>query len=207
MTQQIESGALTLLNEILQLGAGGEPTAVLDDGNVSQVLDIQAVIRRSLTFANSGGLWFFSLQNVHPGADSQTSQQNPYAINGGLNAFPTTMPRGFDVWLLYASMRRTSGAGALTGGGPYLTLPTTMRGKGTDVGAPIVSLGLWDGVEALTGLNFAVTTGGDSILRLGVRLTRGTTIHVRTVSTAAATFQTAVVVAAFPSGLGQDGVT
>jgi len=207
MTRQLDSGALTLLNEMLQLGGGGEQTTTLDDGNVSQVLSIDKIVRRSLTFASTAGLFYFGFTNTHVGAGAIATVINPYESDAGANAFPTTTPRGFDLWLLYIIMRRTSGAGALTGGVFEIQMALTMRGKGNIITAPQIGVGIWDGIEALTARSYAVTQDGETMLRPNLRLRRGVTLIARTNAAAAATFQTAAIVGAFPAGLDQDAVT
>lgn len=207
MTQQIESGALTLMNEILQLGAGGEQTTQLDDGNVSQVIDIKSIVRRSLTFASTEGLFFFGYANIHAGAGVLTSSVNPYVATTGLNAFPTVMPRGFDVWLLYATMFRVSGAGALTGASLEIVMTDAMRAKGANIGSPAIPLGIWDGLETITLEEYGITEQGETVIRPMARLRRGTAVQFRSNSAGVATFRCVAVVGAFPAGLGQDGVT
>ena len=204
--RQLDSGALTLLNEILQLGGGGEQTTQLDDGNVSQVLDVQQVVRRSLTFASTGGLGFIGFENVHVGAGAISETFNPYAgPDVGANAFPTDIPRGFDVWLLHATMRRTAGAGALTGGEISYNILANMRAKG-DGTAGRMALGLWTSIEALTGNDYGITPGGQSLIKLGLRIRRGITLSYDTNAAGAATFHCQAMIGVFPAGLGQDGV-
>ncbi|HEU01648.1 MAG TPA: hypothetical protein ENH89_15210 [Aurantimonas coralicida] len=206
MSRQMDSGALTLMSRILQLGAGGEQTTTLDDGHVSQTLDIESIVRRSLTFANSTGLFYLGFENVHVGAGEIASSFDPYSnTTAGVNAFPSTVPLGFDLWFLYAFLRRTAGAGALTGGVIELVLPATMRAKGAVVTAnvPVV---LWDSIEALTSREYAITEAGATLAQLNLRLPRGVPIGLRTKAAAAATFSCAIVIGAFPAGLGQDGV-
>lgn len=205
MTRQLDSGALTELARILQLGRGGEQTTSLDDGNVSQVLDINQIIRRSLTFANTSGLFFFTFENVHPGADIQATNVNPYAVTAGVNGFPTIVPPGFDVWLLYCSARRTAGAGGPSSGIPELSQQSTFRGKGPQLGTSLMALGRWNAVEGTSGQSYFVTPQNDTLIRPMLRMRRGATLTFRTTSTAAATFEMFAAVVALPAGLGQDG--
>jgi len=208
MSRQLDSGALTLLNEILQLGGGGSQITQLDDENVSQTLDVTSVIRRSLSFANSGGLFYFGYSLVHAGAGVLTQLVDPYTnLSAGVNSFPTVMPRGFDVWLLTGNLRRASGAGALTGASLEVILNVTMRGSGSSITSTTIPVGFWDTLEADTLQDYAVTQSGEPMLKPMLRLRRGMRVQIRTNSTGVATFHGLVIVGAFPAGMGQDVVT
>ena len=208
MTRQLDSGALTELATILKLGGGGEQTTQLDDGNVSQVLDVNQIVRRSLTFASTTGLWYFRFRNVHVAGGVIAGQLDPYAVSGGINSYPTTLPRGVDAWLLYAVMQRSAGAGALTSGILVINMQTDMQGKGsTGASMPFAIGGIWESIETITGLDLGVTAGGESMLRGGFRLRRGINLQFRSNAAAAATFDCNCVIGVFPSGLGQDVVT
>lgn len=206
MSRQMDSGALTQLSEILRLGGGGEQTTTLDDGNVSQVLPIEKIIRRSLTFARSSGIFWFGFQTIHVGAGVLTSSIDPWLSNPGVNAYPTIMPRGFDVWVLYCSARRLSGAGDLTGGSFEIALPANSRGKGTAMTA-LLPIGIWDSIETITLQESLVTQDGDTMLRPNLRLPQDAFLQFRTNSTGVATFDCVAVLGVFPSGLDQDVAT
>ena len=203
MTRAMDSGALTLLNEILQLGGGGEQTTTLDDGNVSQVLSIEAIVRRSLTFANTSGWFVIGFENVHVGAGALNSFVDPYASTTGRNSYPTVMPRGLDVWLLTATMRRSAGAGGLTGAVLELLLTPEMQGKGTQVSS-VFPVGLWDTIETISLQDNGITEAGETLLAPKLRLRRDTFIRLRSNAAGAATFTCLCVVGVFPAGLGQD---
>lgn len=206
MTLQLDSGALDLLNQILQLGRGGEQTTSLDDGNVSQVLDILPIVRRSLTFAGSSGLFYFTWENVHSAGTTESTSVNPYAVTAGVNGFPTLVPPGFDIWLLYCTIRRSAGGGFLNTGLVEMSWPSTMRGKGdTTPATTLMAVGRWTVLESTSGQSYGVTDQGETLLRPLVRIRRGVSLILRTSSTAAATFQMAGAVVALPAGLGQDG--
>ena len=208
MSRQMDSGALTELDVILQLGGGGDQSAILDDGNVSQVLDVNHIIRRSLTAARTTGLFWFGFRTVHAGAGNEISTINPYTATGGTGSFPTEIPNGFDVWLLYASLQLTAGTAAFLLAG-VLEINTTdeMRGKGTAIGTPVIAAGIWDSIETITTQGYGITAAGETLIRPNVRLRRGMTIRLRTESSGIATFDAVVVMGLFPSGLGQDVVT
>jgi len=205
--RQMDSGALIELDRILGLGGGGEQSATLDDGNVSQVLDLQAIIRRSLTFARTGGQWVFTYVNVHPGADTQANSLNPYLVDPGVNSYPTIVPEGFDAWVLYAGMKRFTGAGNITAGILELSQFPNFVGKGDNtLGTLLTALGRWDAIEGGSGQGYGVTGASDTLITPMLRIRRGASLTFRTTSTAAATFHMFVQMGVFPAGLGQDVV-
>ena len=215
MSKPIESDALDRVYRTLGLsgGAGIEGT-LLDDGNVSQVLVLNEIIRRSRTSAASTGWFQCVFSNIHPGADSQQSAINPYAAGAAARApYPVAVPRGFDFWVLGASLRRTAGAGDLTGALLRLSPGAGQSGWGIDsTGAAVVSdLGsptaFWDTLNTDVGsIAFGQNSvSGDVWVQLGLRIPPGAEdITFDSESVAAATFQCFLTCGLFPEGLGQD---
>lgn len=204
--RQMDSGALTELSKILQLGGGGEQTTELDDGNVSQVLDIEHVIRRSLTPAASRGLFWFGFSNTHAGAGVISSTLNPFAVDVGANGFPTIIPPGFDFWHIYSHLRQVSGAIALSGATIEIIQQGVERGKGF-AASSVSPLGIWTDIELLTGENYGITAQGETIIRFPTRLRPGSIFRFLTNATGVAIYRGVTVVGLFPAGMGQDVVS
>lgn len=116
MTAELESGALEQVARSYDVGEGAQTTQ-LDDGNISQVLPINEMNRRSRApFASQGskGLMVALLQNGHSVAGELQSFVMPYDPVNTHNGYPSPIdPRQFDIWLLGASSRCNAGTGAL----------------------------------------------------------------------------------------------
>lgn len=211
----IQSDALVLVNRLLGLAGGlmQEPTN-LDESTLSQVIDIGAILRR----ARCGGAltgWFHGvMQNVHAVADDQDSSVLPYdagAAIPGQSAYPSPVPRHLDLHLIAATVERTAGAGALTGGGLLMTSPQVDQAFGvnqagalveTDLPVPLVR---WTALETgAAALAIGISGDGSVYHRINLRLPRDVTLHFFTTAAAAATFRCGLVLGLFPEGLGQD---
>lgn len=214
MGKPIESDALDRVYRILGLSGGALPKGtLLDDGNVSQVLDLNPIIRRSRTPAATSG-WFVGILNtIHAAAGRIATSINPYTTGDNVEPYPSPVPRGFDVWVLGASIIRLSGAGDLDGAVLQLDPSPSQQGWGVDntgaavvqtLAIPIARFGPLD-TSIASELAFAFNPeGGQSMIKVMTRVPRGATLRVATDATAAATFQTQLICGLFVESLGQD---
>jgi len=210
----IDSGALSILNRILGLaGSGGSQRTELEDGLVTQVLDVASIVRRSRAASGSEGIFYGLLQNTHAVANSQSSTIDPYAP-GTLqwNTYPASIPDGFDVWVLGCSSFSTLTGSNFSEG--ILELISSERHLGWAVdqagaaigGAIALStvLARWDIAGSF---NINLTHEEQSFVKAGIRVRRGQTISFSSTSSGALTTRVAVILGVFPSALGQDAST
>lgn len=216
MAQKIDSGLLVLKNEILNSSGGGSDT-LLDDENITQVLNVNEIGRRSLAPIGSEG-WFVCIhQNVHgAGATSLTTSQNPYQAGAvGIPPFPGNVRAGLDFWLLGAGLEAAAATATnLTDATLSLNVPRANFGYGVDdMGAAVnptdvqVPLVFWDN------LNKGVLNWGEARADLiwqpiKLRIPRkSAAIRFDSTAANAVTVNCLMICALLPSGLGQDVVT
>ena len=211
MSKAVDSQALVGLNRILGLAGAGSTETFLEDGLLQQTYDVADVVRRSRTQAGSAG-WFYAMfENSHSGATGRVSTINPYATTSGqgLNSWQSPVEAGFDVWLMYATMQRSSGGG-LNAAVCMMNPSANMQCFGiNNVGSGVTDTTLlpvafWDSVESVTGEDFGLTESGDMLVNINKRVRRGTQISYATDSAATAVFQMSAVFGLFPAGMGQD---
>jgi len=213
----VKNPIISMLQSLIGVSPNPGPV-VLDDDSISMVLPVvPEVARRSMAGIETG--WFQGvLENVHSGADSETSNIDPYNPGAAAVApYPTTIPDEFDLWLLGVSGRRSSGAGDLTGAVFTMNPGVTSQGWGIDdVGAPVVvapamRIAFFDGLEetvtAVGNSPFLLAATGQLYIPIGIRLPRGGLIAMATEAAAAAEFQGMFLLGLFPAGLGQDVAT
>jgi hypothetical protein len=211
---EIDSQALYNYKRVLGTAGQGAGGTELDDANVTQVLDMWPIVRRSRTMANSTGIFNGAIRNIHAAANSQATTVNLYEP-GALahRGWPSEVPQGFDVWVLGAQLQRDSGAGNITGGLLRLTAGNTF---GLGIGAPA-------GFEPsdspiLCAFSSNLTTGpsvialytelgtGKAVCKIGARIRRGFTLSLDTTSGASVTVRCIMTLGLFPEGLGQDAL-
>lgn len=211
--KRIDSDALHRLYATLGLGGGGSPVPTeLDDANVSQVLDIAPVVRRSRTIATQTGFYVCVFENDHAGAGTLTTAINPYRpAEFAVAPYPSPVPADQDFWVLSASMRRTAGAGALDGAFLVLNAHETQQGWGKDdSGAAVIAndntalCRFTDLDTSLVGLDFGITADGLARVKIGLRIPLGAIISFRSDVDAAATLRMYLICGLFTAGLGQD---
>lgn len=193
---------------------------VLDEGNISLTLPIVPhITRRSQTIGNVGGIFSGILENVHSGADDETSTIQPYkAAAFAIAPYPELLGVDTDLWLLGVSLIASSGTPALAGAVFSLNLQSETQGWGRDdQSAPVTSgspmcITAWDGTFTAC----SAYTGGDPCTIVGtglihdtpnIRLPRGVTLRLATTSGAAGEFRLLFLMGLFPAGLGQDVAT
>jgi len=213
----IKNAILLPIQRLIGIAPSGSPT-VLDDDSVSLTFPvIPHIARRSLSSLPTGGYFVGILENVHSGADDESSSIDPY--NAGVDAvapYPAMISSDFDLWLIGITGRRSSGAGGLTGAIGSFTTPLHAQGWGRDdSGAPLITSGRimvaqFDGISTLAAAFSTppmITEQGILYQPIGIRLIRGCTIGFHSTSAAAAEFQMFFLLGLYPAGLGQDVVT
>jgi len=214
---QITGDQLALVQKVFEL-AGSQMAGVtdLDDGHVQQIVQINELVRRSTINSVPCGWWQGVLENVHSGADTESSFIDPYVPGADANApFPALIPDGFDIWLCGVSGARSSGAGGLTSGVCSINPAQSTQAWGRDdSGAPLGAIGprmvvaIFDNIVATSlSQDPMEDQQGRTFVPVGVRLPRGTTLAFNSTSAAAAEFQVHFLLAVHPSGMGQDVVT
>jgi len=208
--KKINSAALESMNKALGLSGTGSPVTELTDAIVDQVIEVGPIVRRSLTQAQTGGIYSAQIRNIHTAAESLTGSVTPYL--GGTSAkapYPSPMPAAFDVWLLGAAVTQVSGTGTLSAA-LSVQYPTSVMGltnKGGALTTTVMNTAHWDTV-VVENTTFGVSTGelGVPFRKIGLRLPRatGTLIIFGSTSSAAATFDCFMTLGVFPTALGQD---
>lgn len=212
--KRITSDALVLLNRMLGLAGGSPGVTELDDGNVSQVLEISPVVRRSSSPAGSTGWFFGVMSNIHAGAGLIETTINPFNV-GALqrNAYPSRIPRNNDLWLYSACLLETVETGAALDAGVLYINPNVVRqGWGVDSVGTFVSgtdpmpLARWTSVDGGLAGRPPVGVGGDgsALIVINQRLVRDVDLLLRTDATAAGAFRCYMTFGLFTEGLGQD---
>lgn len=229
----MNSQALVLLDRILGLSgsASGEQYTTLDDGNVQQVIEISDIARRSLTPAATTGLFTARIKNTHEASTNlNTNPVDPYdladtvTLSYRTNTWPTPVPRGFDVWLIAASVITEGTASRLDWAELDLHTPSTSQAFGVQradlgtqvqLGNDVAHLGIarWDTVlpdTIITGVTVQrwATTNDEINVSINRRIRRGTEINFKTKVNALYIDVTVdLTLGLFPEGLGQDIVT
>lgn len=217
--RQIEGDALVQLNRILGIGgAQNLPPTMLDDGNLSQVMDVVAVVRRSRTLGPTGGWYHGLFSNAHAANGALTSELDPYIPGAAATAgFPASVARGYDIWLVGAAVNRSAGDAALDGAALGIDPTNPQQAFGINnagaqvAGSGIIPFAFWDALN--TSIAAGLLPPAETIANLvyqpiSVRWPRGGA-NMRFVSdvsglTTATTINCSVLLGVFPEGLGQD---
>lgn len=213
--RRVDSDALGVVAKSLGLSGAGAQFTEFADGEVLQVLDVAALVRRGRTRAGTEGIYYAILRNEHAAGDARFTAMNPYELGatGLLAPFPSPMPAGFDIWLLSATMRRQSGSGTVVAGLSVQYAASVQAFGLNDTGTAVVFSGegnlcTWDDL-ATSGFTWGLLQEqAGQQPRLGVRLPRSvdTQVVFRSTSSALATYQCQIMLGVFPSALGQDGL-
>lgn len=215
----IKSGMLKRIQGLIGAPGSALGPVELEDSLVTQTLPvIPELARRGLAPGTIGGWGFGLLENVHSGADGESSSIDPY--NAGASAilgYPAVVPLEFDVWFLGATMVRSSGAGGLTLASVGINpVDSQQMWAQDDAGDPVAGsspamrLGLWDALSTgiSVGVDFGITEAGQPYIPINLRVPRGgCIIQFQTEAAAAAEFQMMALMGLFPAALGQDVVT
>jgi len=217
MTVEVNSAALEELQTALGLAGNPAASTQLDDGNLSQVIDIARIARRSLAFGD--GLWYVFLDVIHTAGNAiLTTDIDPYAaINGSGGAksgYPNPIPRGFDLYLIKVSLATSaqlfqdcSLSAFIPDNSIGIGVTNTDGAQATASGPGTFPLVVWSAETAsIGGTTFAVTGTGQILVPIGERIRRGTLLRfVSEITMAGAHINSfRMSLGLFPSALGQD---
>ena len=212
MTQEFDTRALDRLARVFGIGSP-EGQAFLDDGNISQVLEISPLSRRGLA-PFKGGLFYIRMRNDHPAAGELQSFVNPYTPVNPQNGYPAVVdPLQFDVYFLGASVF-TNGAN------PTTWAQIALDFQGVDQGASDIAAGgaiapvdaevgllSWTDFTTMVAVNGlgGLTSGGVMFQAMRMRVPPQASLTFRTEVTVGAVVTHAFcAMGIFPASLGQD---
>lgn len=214
MTQEVDSGALTLMQHALGLsGVDAEQRTFLQDGDIDQVTEISRFPRRSLTPFGRG---YFQIlfENVHGVAATLESFVDPYRPVNVSNGYPARVdPQKFEIWIGDAQCSTGQGGNfnqALFG----FNRASVLQGPSdTAAGGPVtpalsrVFLGLFNEFAVTDGLGveYGVNNKTNSmIIPIRRRWLPGEPLLFRSTSTGAGTITAQIQAFIGPVCLGQD---
>jgi len=217
VSKRVDSDALNVVTKALGLTGRGSQITEFLDGQLDQVFDVSAAIRRGRTLASTEGLFTGVIRNIHVSDDSVTTTVRPYNMvpDEVIAPWTTPIPDQFDIWVLQATLSRESGTGTLVRA--LLDSNWDSQGWGVDsAGDPVISspampLAFWDALVVEQGVAMGIRDGTRGpVQKIGLRLPRigNPSLVLRTTSggAAAAEFQVDLILGLFPVALGQDGI-
>jgi len=217
VSREIDSGALTTLNRVMGIAGTtfGAAQTELDDGNLTQVIDVNQIVRRSQAPIGSSGIFTAVIEHVHLASGALTATLQPYTALNVVPPFPTPIPQNLDFWIYGAALSMLSGTATFLDNAQLITTTTagTLGLSVKNAGGPAAETdlefihGQWTSFDA-TGPNTAgITAQGHTYIPVNMRLRRGSGVRLRsTVSDVTTIFMT-IYCGLFPEGLGQDVVT
>jgi len=212
MGKEVDSGALLLVNRILGIAGSqtGAQRTELDDGTLTQVLEVGSIVRRSRSLPGTDGIFCAILRtNMGAGVTTETATLNPYTPGGAnLAPFPDPIPAGFDFWVAGASLIQAGGiAGNFTNALFRTLYDASMIGLAIDEAGQTfgsataaIPLAFWDDLT----LGFGTMEDGTQWLPLGLRIRRGQTLQLDVAATDAVVVDLVLICALVPAALGQD---
>ena len=214
MTQEFEGEALTLINAQYGLsGVDAEQQTFLDDGNVSQVIQMKDSARRARA-PFQRGYFHILLSNEHGIASTLESFVDPYSPINVANGYPASVdPDVFEIWIADAQVLSGSGGNVAQGligfnRRSILQGPSdTAAGGGVTPSSVRIQLGIFDDWAISDGLG--IEYGSNSLnnelsLSIRRRWLPGEPLLWRTTTTGAATVIASIQGFIGPVGLGQD---
>lgn len=158
MTVPIDEGGLDFVRPLLKFAGAGAGQTLLDDGNISQVLDVGPSARRARTLPLGAGLVQLNLNTTSPGAAENDVTLAPYGTLAGVreDGFPAEMDElELEIWLLSVSLLisgTTSNWSEAALAVAWADLPTaTEESAATGTTPPYtVPLAYWDGTLLAT---------------------------------------------------------
>jgi len=221
MTFRVDSEALVFLNRALGLSGNPSGETILDDGFITQVIDVAPIARRGLP--PGSGLWYVAVEIIHTATGDLAVSIDPYdpiaaaGVAANKNGYPASIPKGFDIWCLGAAgltsdvtdfntlcllftLAAVNQGIAVTNTAGVLTTPAP--------GAEAYPLGFFDTtvtIEAGTHI-LSNTLTGDPQIRVSQRIRRGELLIVRSNADVGGTVANIMMITLglFPEGLGQD---
>lgn len=212
----MDGQALGVTNRALGLyGATSPNETEFEDERVIQTVDVGDLIRRGRSPAGTEGIFRCVLRNQHVDINVLATSWQPYEANdNGATVAPylTPMPRGFDVWLLGASVSVNTGAGIDFA---RLSLTNVQLGFGINnssvavVPTTVFTLAFWNGMITAGSADFAVTETREPYKAINMRIPRKGAIAspflvFESQSTATVQIDCLMLIGVFPEGLGQD---
>jgi hypothetical protein len=220
---EIDSGALSEIRRTLNMAGTQASETELLDGLVSQTIDINGVVRRSLSLAGTGGQSWGLLENTHGGGSTTLSNTiDPFNPGDRHQApFPPELNIQFEMWVLNVSMIMVSGtASNFTQGilGQLIAPSQTSWAREEDGTAPPVMgdvfldpLARFDTITDTHGSGQSATAGlteqGNVSVPVNKRIRRGTSLRWLTAATNAVSACVVINLGVFPVTTGQDAVT
>lgn len=215
MAQEVDSGALTLADRSYQISsAGAEQITRIDDGNLSQVREMNPIARRSLTpFRNGIFHLFFEVAQAGAGEDDATI--DPYDVVNAHNGFPDRVdPNLFDIWLLRAAALTNTGANVTWATLGQRILGTNWGASADQAGAALTPANqalvyaIWDDfttVALASGIEVGLLAlNGQGVWRNRLRLLDAEPLVFTAEVTGAASVNCIATCGIFPIALGQD---
>jgi len=213
--KQVDSDALGVVNRALGLSGRGDDKTELTDGILEQAVDVAPMIRRGRTIQPSEGIFYGVLRNIHTATGLLTSNIFPWAVDDqAVPPYPRRVPVQFDLWLLYATLIRTSGAGT-TSASLSMRVSGLSQGWGIDnLGAKVVTLQPtpllhWTFNVLLGDLFATLSASTQPLQKIGIRMPRvgSPSLQFKDNSSEAATWECQVMMGLFPVSMGQDAIT
>lgn len=226
MTLRLESGALELLRAVLGLQGSGSQVTEIPDGMLPQELDVLRFVRRGLTIQPQDGIWAFTIENVHAGAGTITTQFSPWTLGPGVTGYNPNWPDGtsgwprdkWDLWLLHTLVLTTAGAGQLnTSSVKFVPSSSWIAAGPASIASPYLFVSGHNSTAA--GAN-EFTSGGQTFhaggnpdqhpplipmpFRLPPHFPSTTALEFSSTAAAAATYLCTIFAGLFPRALGQD---
>ena len=180
------------------------------DGLLEQVLDIAPLVRRGRTQAATQGIYGAYMRNVHGGATTLQTNVNPFSIAAAavVAPWPNPMPRGFDIWLISASLEQVSGSGTVDA---RLGISGLSQGWGIDDSGNFISgsdfgpIAAWNNLRTMGSVVLGTLVGNDEVRQeINLRLQRNLNLYFSSTASALATYDCQMIFGVFPVGLGQD---
>ena len=202
--QKITSGILQLVAKSLRLDTKGAETTELDDGVVSQVLNLEGLIRRGGTVQRAEGIFLLTQENTHAAADTQTGSVNPYTLfDTFLGASGGGAIDRLDIYALRTHVTKVSGAGNPTAARSTIQVPSS---NAVNSGSSLnYWLEAWAALVTVGTINpMTIRGSGEVLCKVNLRVPRGSTFVFQSVSDGACVVSQHWALGLFPKALGQD---
>lgn len=218
MAKIVSSQALEPANKALGIAGSGDSQTEFQDGTLDQVLDMSQIVRRGRTIAATEGIFRAILRTIHTDTECVATSWFPYTpgATGIIAPYPDPVPDTLDIWLLGASLERSSGAGNITNA--VMKLTNITQGFGIDsLGVAVVDttpfyIAFWDTIEGSIAPGFGNVPGDNQVWDKpagGIRIPRKGVISspgivFEACSNASVEIDCTILFGIFPVALGQD---
>ena len=212
----IKGSALAAVAKLFQFGQQATRGATdLDVDNVTQVLSINEIVRRSEAGGAVATGLFIGVLECDNGAGATNIEATIDPYNPGAAAgpgYPVSIDERFDVWILEVTGRRSAGTPAnFTESLFGIDDPATHLAFGIDDAGsvitplPVRSLVRFTDIEELTNTNnVLVDEVGQCRFNVTQRIRRGSILSYGCIASNAVTTRVQILMGLFPAGLGQD---